>query len=79
MYGADTRIGVVSKTNSARTPKRTATKTTIAAEMAEAVSGGTHYRILFLLGALLFAVTFVTNLIGDVVIHHFKGKLEGKK
>lgn len=53
--------------------------TTIAAEMAEAVSGGHHYRILFLLGALLFAVTFITNLIGDVVIHHFKAKLEGKK
>lgn len=53
--------------------------TTIAAEMAEAVSGGHHYRILFLLGALLFAVTFVTNLIGDFVIHHFKGRLEGRK
>jgi len=53
--------------------------TTIAAEMAEAVSGGHHYRILFLLGALLFAVTFITNLIGDVVIHHFKAKLEGKR
>jgi len=53
--------------------------TTIAAEMAEAVAGGTHYRILFLLGALLFAATFITNLIGDVVIHHFKGRLEGKK
>lgn len=53
--------------------------TTIAAEMAEAVAGGTHYRILFLLGALLFAATFITNLIGDIVIHHFKGKLEGKK
>ncbi len=53
--------------------------TTIAAEMAEAVSGGHHYRVLFLLGALLFAVTFVTNLIGDFVIHHFKAKLEGKR
>ena len=53
--------------------------TTIAAEMAEAVSGGHHYRILFLLGAMLFAVTFITNLIGDVVIHHFKAKLEGKR
>jgi phosphate transport system permease protein len=52
---------------------------TIAAEMAEAVSGGHHYRILFLLGALLFAVTFVTNLIGDFVMHHYKAKLEGKK
>jgi phosphate transport system permease protein len=53
--------------------------TTIAAEMAEAVSGGHHYRILFLLGSMLFAVTFITNLIGDVVIHHFKAKLEGKR
>jgi phosphate transport system permease protein len=52
---------------------------TIAAEMAEAVSGGHHYRILFLLGALLFAVTFVTNLIGDFVMHHYKARLEGKK
>lgn len=52
---------------------------TIAAEMAEAVSGGHHYRILFLLGALLFAVTFITNLIGDFVMHHYKGKLEGKR
>ncbi len=53
--------------------------TTIAAEMAEAVSGGPHYRILFLLGAMLFAVTFVLNLIGDVVMHRLKLKLEGKR
>jgi phosphate transport system permease protein len=53
--------------------------TTIAAEMAEAVSGGPHYRILFLLGAMLFAATFVSNLVGDLVIHRFKQKLEGKK
>jgi phosphate transport system permease protein len=53
--------------------------TTIAAEMAEAVTGGPHYRILFLLGALLFAVTFVSNLVGDVVIHRLKGRLEGKR
>lgn len=52
---------------------------TIAAEMAEAVAGGHHYRILFMLGALLFAVTFVSNLIGQVVIHRFKQRLEGKK
>ena len=53
--------------------------TTIAAEMAEAVSGGPHYRILFMLGALLFAATFISNMIGDLVIHRFKLKLEGKK
>ncbi len=53
--------------------------TTIAAEMAEAVSGGPHYRILFMLGALLFAATFVSNMIGEVVITRFKNKLEGKR
>ncbi len=53
--------------------------TTIAAEMAEAVSGGPHYRILFLLGALLFAATFISNMIGDFVIHRFKTKMEGKR
>jgi len=53
--------------------------TTIAAEMAEAVDGGPHYRILFMLGALLFAATFISNMIGDLVIHRFKQKLEGKR
>lgn len=52
--------------------------TTIAAEMGEVVTGGHHYRMLFLLGALLFVVTFLTNLAGEVVIHRFKLKLEGK-
>jgi len=52
---------------------------TIAAEMAETVAGGHHYRILFMLGSVLFAVTFISNLIGDVVIHRLKGKLEGKR
>ena len=45
---------------------------TIAAELAEVVFGGDHYRILFLLGTLLFAVTFITNLIGDLVVHRLK-------
>lgn len=53
--------------------------TTIAAEMAEAVAGGHHYRILFMLGTLLFAVTFVTNFVGDMVISRLRGRLEGRK
>jgi phosphate transport system permease protein len=53
--------------------------TTIAAEMAEAVAGGHHYRILFMLGAILFAVTFVSNLVGDLVIHRLKAKMEGRR
>ncbi|HYE31940.1 MAG TPA: phosphate ABC transporter permease subunit PstC [Methylomirabilota bacterium] len=51
---------------------------TIAAEMAETVFGGHHYRVLFMLGALLFAFTFLLNLIGDLIIHRLKGRLEGK-
>ncbi len=53
--------------------------TTIAAEMAEAVSGGHHYRILFMLGALLFAVTFASNMAADVIMHRLKHRLEGKR
>ena len=53
--------------------------TTIAAEMAEAVAGGPHYRILFMLGAVLFAVTFLANLAGDLIIHRLKGRLEGQR
>ena len=53
--------------------------TTIAAEMAEAVAGGHHYRILFALGAMLFAVTFASNMAADVIMHRLKHKLEGKR
>jgi phosphate transport system permease protein len=53
--------------------------TTIAAEMGEVVTGGAHYRILFMLGSLLFAATFLSNMAGEIVIHRFKQKLEGKK
>jgi phosphate transport system permease protein len=53
--------------------------TTIAAEMGEVVTGGAHYRILFMLGSLLFAATFLSNMAGELVIQRFKQKLEGKK
>jgi phosphate transport system permease protein len=53
--------------------------TTIAAEMAEAVMGGHHYRMLFMLGAVLFAVTFLSNMAGDLIIHRLKGRLEGRR
>ena len=52
---------------------------TIAAELAETVFGGHHYRILFMLGAMLFAVTFLANLVGDLVIHRLKARLEGRR
>jgi phosphate transport system permease protein len=52
---------------------------TIAAEMGEVVRGGHHYRMLFLLGALLFAATFITNMIAEVIMLRFKRRLEGKR
>jgi phosphate transport system permease protein len=51
---------------------------TIAAELAETVFGSHHYRILFMMGLLLFAVTFVSNLIGEIVVHRLKKRLEGE-
>lgn len=51
---------------------------TIAAELAETVFGGHHYRMLFMLGMILFAVTFVSNLIAERIIHRLKNKLEGR-
>jgi len=51
---------------------------TIAAELAETVFGGHHYRILFMLGTLLFIVTFFSNLIAGQVIHRLKTRMEGK-
>jgi phosphate transport system permease protein len=52
---------------------------TIAAELGEVVFGSAHYRILFLIGVLLFAVTFLTNLSADIVMHRVKGRMEGRK
>lgn len=51
---------------------------TIAAELAETVFGGHHYRILFTIGLLLFVVTFVANLAGELVIQRLKNRLEGR-
>ncbi len=52
---------------------------TIAAELAETVVGGHHYRMLFVIGVLLFVVTFVSNLAGELFIHRFKTRLEGRR
>jgi phosphate transport system permease protein len=52
---------------------------TIAAELGEAVMGGPHYRVLFMIGVLLFVITFVSNLAGELVMERLKGRLEGKR
>ncbi len=52
---------------------------TIAAELAETVVGGHHYRMLFVIGVLLFAVTFLSNLAGEWFIHRLRARLEGQR
>jgi phosphate transport system permease protein len=48
-------------------PIRTLTAT-IAAELGEAVQGDPHYRVLFVIGLVLFVVTFIVNLTADLVV-----------
>jgi phosphate transport system permease protein len=52
---------------SALQPARTLTGT-IAQEMGEVVRGGTHYSVLFAMGLVLFAITFLINLAADAVL-----------
>lgn len=53
-------------------PARTLTAT-IAAELGETVRGGAHYRVLFVIGVVLFAITFVVNLTADLVVKGIRG------
>ncbi len=46
---------------------------TIAAELGEAVSGGDHYRVLFVIGMVLFGVAFVVNLTADLCVKGWRG------
>jgi phosphate transport system permease protein len=41
---------------------------TIAAELGESSRGGDHYQVLFVIGMLLFAMTFLVNLSADLII-----------
>ena len=50
---------------------------TIAAELAEAVDGGHHYRMLFMIGTLLLVVTFLSNLVAGGIMRRTKARLEG--
>jgi phosphate transport system permease protein len=53
-------------------PARTLTAT-IASELGEAVRGDDHYRVLFVIGVVLFAVTFLVNLTADLVVKGIRG------
>jgi len=59
-------------------PVRTLTAT-IAAEMGEAVSGGSHYYALFAIGIILFIISFAINLVADIFLHKKPGKTRKKK
>jgi len=48
-------------------PIRTLTAT-IAAELGEAVQGSPHYRVLFVIGLVVFVLTFLVNLTADLVV-----------
>jgi phosphate transport system permease protein len=41
---------------------------TIAAELGEAPVHSEHYQVLFLIGVLLFSITFVVNLAADLIV-----------
>lgn len=47
---------------------------TIAAELGEAPVNSDHYQVLFIIGILLFSITFVVNITADLVIKGVKGK-----
>ncbi len=47
---------------------------TIAAELGEAPAGGTHYQSLFLLGVILFFITFIINLCVEYISSRSKAK-----
>jgi phosphate transport system permease protein len=48
-------------------PIRTLTAT-IAAELGESVAGGEHYRVLFVIGALLMGISLSINIAADLIV-----------
>jgi phosphate transport system permease protein len=52
---------------------------TIAQELGEVVVGSAHYHVLFGLGALLFLVTFVVNVVTERALHRSRQALTGSK
>ena len=47
---------------------------TIAAELGEAPVHSDHYQVLFIIGILLFTITFIVNLVADLIVKGVKGK-----
>jgi phosphate transport system permease protein len=49
----------------------------IAAELAEVVFGSAHYSVLFFLGAVLFTVTFLINVVAGAFVERLRRRLAG--
>ena len=47
---------------------------TIAAELGETQEDSPHYRVLFMIGVLLFSITFIINLTADLIVRGIKKK-----
>lgn len=47
---------------------------TIAAELGEAPVNSDHYQVLFIIGILLFTITFIVNLTADLIVKGVRGK-----
>ena len=47
---------------------------TIAAELGETARDSSHYQVLFIIGILLFTITFAVNLTADLIVKGVKGK-----
>ena len=47
---------------------------TIAAELGEAAVHSDHYQVLFIIGILLFTITFVVNLAADLIVRGVRGE-----
>jgi phosphate transport system permease protein len=47
---------------------------TIAAELGEASEHSEHYRVLFLVGIVLFTLTFIVNVTADLVVRGIRKK-----
>ena len=47
---------------------------TIAAELGETQENSDHYRVLFMIGVLLFSITFVINLTADLIVRGIRKK-----
>lgn len=66
-------VDVLVPTSSART-----ITATLASELGEVTPGDAHWRVLFLLGTLLFAFTFVINRLGANVIERLRRRLSAE-